>query len=69
MACVYVFIYEHIFIYMCEHVFILNVYVMIYIYLRGSYLSFMGPYSGFFGDDFVATRPLWTDLCRGLIWA
>ena len=56
--CAFVFYYEY--IYVTSY---------IYIYLWGSYFGFTGLNSGFFGDDFVVTRPLWTDLWRCRIWA
>ena len=30
---------------------------------------YMGFHPRFYGDDYIATRPLWTDLWRGRIWA
>ena len=48
-----------------------------YIYLQvlydniyeGFYPCFTGFHSRFYDDDFVAMRPLWTNLWRGRIWA
>ena len=40
------------------------------IYIRVSTLIFFGfSPERFYDDDYVATRPLWTDLWRGRIWA
>ena len=50
-------------------------YVDLYIYVlyddsyEGSYPSFMGFHPGFYDDNYVATRPLWTDLWKDRIWA
>ena len=33
------------------------------------YPGFTGFHPRFYGDDYIATRLLWTNLWRGLIWA
>ena len=51
--CIYIHMYEYF-------------YMMTYIW--GFYLSFTGSHSRFYDDDYIATRPLWMDLCKDHIW-
>ena len=47
----------------------LYIYVLYDDLYEGFHLSFRGLHPGFYGDDYVATRLLWTDLWRGHIRA
>ena len=49
-----------------------DLYIYMYVLYDDSYKSFnpgyMGFHSRFYGDDYIATKPLWTDLWKGRIW-
>ena len=54
---------------------IMMIYIYTYIHVlydssyEGYHPGFMGFHLGFYDDDYVAMRPLWTDLWKGRIWA
>ena len=50
----------------------INIYIYICLHdnsYKGFYPNFTSFHSIFYDDDYIATRPLWTDLWRGRIWA